>query len=256
MNVTVQSYGAGVQSRAMLHMSINGDLPKPDRIIFADTQAEPQAVYQAVEEDQEHAKRAGIPFDTVTNGDLNATDKWGGVTIPAHTLNPRTGSKGMLRRQCTHLFKVRPIRRHLRALGATRATIHLGITTDEATRMKPSNVQWITHSYPLIDRNLSREDCDAYLQRLGIAAVKSACVFCPYRSNYGWAKIRANPSDWKAAIAYDEQLRDKRPEGGELFVHPDRVPLREAQVPDLASMIPLFDDHGGFGNECEGHCGV
>ena len=256
MTGVIQSYGAGIQSRAMLHLSLNNQLTRPDRVIFADTQAEPQAVYHAVEEDQEHCRNAGIPFDTVTHGDLSATDQWGGVFIPAHTLNPSTGSKGMLRRQCTQRFKVQPIRKHLRALGYTQATMRLGITTDESIRMRDSNVQWITHSYPLIDMDWNRNDCDNYLRTLGLAAVKSACVFCPYRSNYGWAKIRANPGDWKAAIAYDEQLRQKRPQGGDLFVHPDRVPLREAQVPDLASMIPLFDDHGGFGNECEGHCGV
>ena len=75
MNITIQSYGAGVQSRAMLHMTIRGDLPRPDRIIFADTQAEPEDVYRAVTEDQEHAANAGIPFDVVTAGDLSATDQ-------------------------------------------------------------------------------------------------------------------------------------------------------------------------------------
>jgi hypothetical protein len=253
---TIQSYGAGVQSRAMLFMAIRGDLPRPDRIVFADTQAEPEAVYQAVQEDRQHAEDEGIPFDIVTYGDLSATDKWGGVSIPAHTLNPQTGSKGMLRRQCTGRFKVDPIKRHLRALGYKHVRMLLGITTDESIRVKDSRVGWIENVYPFIARNISRDDCDAYLRRLGKAAVKSACVFCPYRSNYGWAKIRANPTDWAAAIEYDRKLRHKRPIGGELFVHPDRVPLEEAQVPDLSTMIPLFDDGDGFGNECEGYCGL
>jgi hypothetical protein len=252
----IQSYGAGVQSRAMLHMALEGTLPRPDRVVFADTQAEPEAVYTAVKEDQAHADRAGIPFDIVSYGDLSATDKWGGVFIPAHTLDPNTGSKGMLRRQCTGRFKVDPIKRHLRALGYKHVTMLLGITTDESIRVKDSRVGWITNSYPFIDRDISRDDCDAYLRERGIAAVKSACVFCPYRSNYGWAKIRANPVDWAAAIAYDKAVRHKRPVGGEMFVHPDRVPLEQAGIPDLSTMIPLFDDGGGFGNECEGYCGV
>jgi hypothetical protein len=256
VNGVVQSYGAGVQSRAMLHMALNGDLPRPDRIIFADTQAEPEAVYAAAHEDKAAADAAGIPFDIVTLGDLKATDEWGGVFIPAFTLHPRTGSRGMLRRQCTQRFKVQPIRRRLRALGYTRVTLWLGITTDEAIRVKDSPVKWITHEYPFIDRGMNRDACDAYLRERGIAAVKSACTFCPYRSEYGWARVRANPVDWAQAVAYDLQLRDKRPQGGELYVHPARVPLGQAPIPDLSTMNGLFDDEDGFGNECEGHCGV
>lgn len=256
MNGTVHSYGAGVQSRALLHMTLEGHFPKPDRIIFADTQAEPEDVYKAAHEDKAHAEEAGIAFDIVTAGDLSATDRWGGVFIPAHTLNPRTGSKGMLRRQCTGRFKVDPIRRHLRALGYKSVRMWLGITTDEAVRMKTSNVKWIEHEYPLIDAGLSRDDCASFLVDRGISAVKSACVFCPYRSAYGWAKIRANAADWSAAVEYDRQVRHKRPAGGEMFVHPDRVPLDQASVPDLSTMRGLFDDGDGFGNECEGHCGV
>jgi hypothetical protein len=251
----VQSYGGGVQSRALLHMSLDGVLPCPDRVIFADTQAEPEDVYQTVREDREHAERAGIPFDIVTHGDLSATDKWGGVFIPAFTRDNR-GSKGMLRRQCTGRFKVQPIRQRLRALGYTQATLWLGITTDESIRMKPSDVKWCENAYPLIDAGLSRDDCAAYLAGKGLAAAKSACVFCPYRSEYGWAKIRANPIDWAKAVEYDHAVRSKRPEGVDVFVHPDRVPLEQASIPDLDTMTPLFDDFGGFGNECEGHCGV
>jgi hypothetical protein len=252
MTGVVQSYGAGVQSRALLHMAIDGRFPRPDRVIFADTQAEPQAVYQTAHEDQATCQREGIPFDTVTTGDLSQTPATGSIFIPAFT---RNGTNGMLRRQCTDRYKITPIRRHLRALGYERVTLWLGITTDESIRMKPSHLKWITNHYPLIERGISRDDCDTYLARKGLAGTKSACVFCPYRSRYGWARVRANPTDWRAAIEYDERLREARPEAGLLYVHPDRVPLREADVPDLASMTSLFDADL-FGNECEGHCGV
>lgn len=229
--------------------------PPPDLIIFADTQAEPESVYQAVTEDQAFAKEAGIPFHIATAGNLSdVLNLAPEVFIPAHTLNYR-GDRGILRRQCTSRFKIEPIKRHLRAHGVKTARMLLGITTDESIRVKTSPVKWIQNVYPLIDLGWSRDDCVAYLESLGLAAVKSACVFCPYRNEHGWAKIRENPADWAAAIAYDEALRDSRPEAGQMFVHRDCVPLREARVPDLASTRLLFSDEG-FGNECEGHCGV
>jgi hypothetical protein len=256
--MTVQSYGAGVQSRAMLHMAIQGLMPKPDIVIFADTQAEPESVYEAVKEDALHAQQAGIRFESVTHANLAALEQFKGVYIPAFTVNYKTGKKGMLRRQCTMRFKVEPIRRYLRTLGVKKAHMLLGITTDEAVRVKDSPVKWITHVYPFIERNMNRDDCERYLSSINIKGAKSACVFCPYRSPYGWAKIRQNQADWQLAVEYDKKLRDKFGDewGGSLYVHPDMVPLEQASVPDLSTMPRLFDDGGGFGNECEGHCGV
>ena len=42
----VLSLGAGVQSTTVLLMSLRGELPKLDAAIFANTQWEPQAVYE------------------------------------------------------------------------------------------------------------------------------------------------------------------------------------------------------------------
>jgi hypothetical protein len=254
--VVVQSYGAGVQSRALLHLAIRGVLSKPDLVIFADTMAEPEAVYRAVEEDRVFAEEAGIEFVVVSNGDLSNLGAWGdGVFVPAFTLGGPKRKRGMLMRQCTVRFKVEPINRFLRSRGVKSARILLGITVDEVVRVKVSKAQWLVNEYPLIELGWSRDDCSEFLTSLGLSAVKSACVFCPYRSELGWAKVRENFSDWDAAVRYDEALRNFRPEAGLLFVHPDRVPLREASVPDLSRVIGLFDEDG-FGNECEGHCGV
>ena len=43
----------------------------------------------------------------------------------------------------------------------------LGISTDEAGRMKPSESPWISHRWPLIDGGMSRRACLAWLERHG-----------------------------------------------------------------------------------------
>ena len=83
----ILSYGGGVQTRALLHLILAGAFDRPDLVIFADTQAEPESVYKAVWEDAEACSEAGLPFHIATQGDLSATDKWGGVFIPAFTTN-------------------------------------------------------------------------------------------------------------------------------------------------------------------------
>ena len=250
MILQVQSYGAGVQSVALLHMALSGEwCSPPDLVIFADTQAEPQHVYNVVERDAALCKAHSIEFVTVSLGDLSATDRWGGLFIPAFTLNER-GDKGMLRRQCTQRFKVAPIRRELRRRGVKRCEMWLGISTDEARRARRSEVQWITHRWPLLEWGVSRDKCLAWLQKRDITAAKSACVFCPYHSDDEWLKIKGNPEDWQKAVSYDAKIRDKRPKGGEVFVHPQRVPLEHVSFenPDLQP--------GLWEQECGGGCGL
>ena len=247
----VQAYGAGVQSRALLHMAINGLIPKPDLVVFADTQAEPEDVYKAVQEDKVYAEAAGIRFEIVSYGDLSNSGAWSNsVFVPAFTLNKNTKRKGMLLRTCTQRFKIAPIRRFMRSIGINKALIWLGISTDEADRMKDSNVKWVQNFYPLIENGISRADCEKYLRELGLAVVKSACVFCPYRSDNGWAKMMENPNDWAKAVEFDEQLRDRGPKDVEWFVHRKRIPLRSVQAPESLSK------QDGFSNECEGYCGL
>lgn len=248
----VLSHGGGVQTRALLRLCLNGEWERPDHVVFADTQAEPEEVYRAVQEDKEACEADGIPFHIVTRGDLSATDKWGGLSIPAFTLNGN-GNGGMLRRQCTNRFKVAPIRTLLRSLGATAATpveLWLGISTDEASRCKPSNVKYATHRWPLIEMGWSRDNCLDYLTAHGITPTKSACVFCPYHNASEWRRIRANPRDWEAAVAYDQAIRKTRPAGGDVFVHSARVPLDEAPIENDALQPDLW------GNECGGYCGL
>ena len=46
-----------------------------------------------------------------------------------------------------------------RVPSATAVELWLGISTDEAIRMKPSRDRWIQNRYPLIEAGMSRRDC-------------------------------------------------------------------------------------------------
>lgn len=55
---------------------------------------------------------------------------------------------------------------------------YLGITIDEIQRMKPSEVAWSRHEFPLIDKRMNRAACSAWLKKAGLPEPpKSACVF-------------------------------------------------------------------------------
>lgn len=239
----VHSYGAGVQSVTILYKAIRGEINRPDLVIFADTQAEPDSVYQTVERDRIACEDAGIEFCMVTAGNLESSKAW---FIPAYTMN-KNGNKGTTFRQCTDRFKIRPIRKELRLRKWQEIELWLGISTDEASRMKDSTVKNIAHSYPLIDLGMSRTDCEEYLRQINVTASKSACVFCPYRSKDSWDSLTG--SEMERAIRYDERLRNRH-KGVMMYIHSSRRPLKDAIYDQDNGNLNLFE------NECEGHCGL
>ena len=100
---------------------------------------------------------------------------------------------GIGRRQCTDNYKITPIRRRIREMlglrprqrvpAGTTVELWLGISTDEAIRMKDSRDRWMTNRYPLIEAGMSRSDCaDWWKERYDRPLERSACVACPFQS--------------------------------------------------------------------------
>jgi len=222
----------------------DGVIERPDVAIFADTQQEPEHVYRAVLEDQELSLSNGLDFRAITWKDLGApTIK--SIYTPLFTKNAE-GKKGQLLRTCTDRFKIRPIHRELRSMGATKAAMWLGISTDEIRRVKPSPLQWVGMRWPLIESNWSRANCIKYLEDHNIEAVRSACVFCPYKKPSEYEYL--TPGDIQKAVVYDDLIRDMRP-GFTSYVSPTRLPLRETlNIIDITAGIDYEED------ECSGIC--
>lgn len=257
----ILSLGAGVQSTTLALMAAHGEIQPPQCAIFADTQWEPAAVYKHLDWLE---TRLPFPVHRVTAGNLRAnilakTNTTGQrfASVPWFTLSSR-GKPGMGRRQCTAEYKLAPIQRKARELGAHRtapATVLLGISTDEASRMKPSRVRYIVNAWPLIDLGMSRQACLRWLAANGYPTPpKSACVGCPFHSDAMWRDMRDNsPAEWADAVEIDRVIRKPvRDMRGQQFMHAARVPLDQVDLrthaergqPDL------------FGNECEGMCGT
>ncbi|TIW28701.1 MAG: hypothetical protein E5V63_04280 [Mesorhizobium sp.] len=255
----VISLGAGVQSTTMALMAARGDLPMPDCAIFADTGWEPAAVYRHLEWLEQQ-----LPFQVhrVERGNIRddllrcAEGHW--ADVPAFVKNP-DGSIGLVNRQCTKQYKIRPIRQKVRnLLGLERkaspthavAEQWIGISLDEAIRMKPSKEAWQAHIWPLIELRMSRRDCLRWLaERQYPEPPKSSCIGCPYHSNDQWLAL--SPEEFAEAVEIDSAIRHSRSKG-ELYLHRQCVPLDQVD-------FSTAEDRGQlnlFLNECEGMCGV
>lgn len=261
------SLGAGVQSSTMALMAAVGELPMPDAAVFADTQAEPAAVYAWLEWLK---TQLPYPVHVVTKGSLgdNAVvvhrSKSGKLrtehAVPAYTLDAK--SRGTLMRHCTQTHKIQPIMRKYRELVGVRRKLPgqaeqwLGITTDEAQRMKPSREAWLANRWPLVELGMSRADCITWMRQHGYPKPpRSACVFCPYRSNEDWMSLkRDSPAEFAAAVKFERNFQAALAQlptfSGEAFLHPKRQSL---DTVDFGTEKPTADQ---FGNECEGMCGV
>ena len=252
-----------------------GDIP--DLAIFADTGWEPNSVYENIEWLQEElcfplikVATEGSLRDDIAAGVNTSGMPW--LTIPAYMNHPDGSPAGMNWRQCTTNYKIVPILKEVKKLlgisprspvpQSTQIEMWLGITTDEAERMRISPDVWIHNRYPLIDLDMSRQDCIAWFAKTypGRHLPRSACIGCPYHSRKTWADMYENdPDSFKDAEEIDSLLRD--PSGNiaprfanVLFLHQNRVPLREAVIADIAENAS--DKSGGWGNECAGICGV
>jgi hypothetical protein len=79
---------------------------------------------------------------------------------------------------------------------------------------------------------MSREQCLAYLAHHGWSTVtKSACVFCPYRGNAEWRRLRdTDATSWDQATAFDQAYRTGPGMTGQRFLHGSCLPLTEAPI--------------------------
>ena len=189
------------------------------------------------------------------------------VDIPVYLKGRNGEGDGIGRRQCTDNYKIRPIRRRIRDLlglrprqrvpVGTTVELWLGISTDEAIRMKDSRDRWMANRYPLIEAGMSRRDClDWWEARYDRPLERSACVACPFQSRYIWVETKRRwPELFAEAVEIDARLRDGLAFAKEPYLHTLRMPLAEAVALDEAK-LGTDGQRDGFGNECEGHCGV
>lgn len=259
------SLGAGVQSSVTALMASEGLItPMPNFAIFADTQWEPQSVYDWLDWLK---PRLAFPVYTVTKGDLKndnlrivRSKKSGKLyhksEIPAHILKP-SGGHGMLPRHCTVDYKINPIIKKLRELTKKQPTEQwIGISTDEAHRMKPAKDPWITNRWPLIELGMSRDDCLKWMEERGYPRPpRSACIACPYHSDFEWARLKKEePMEFLRAAywekKYQEVAADDDVTTGVPFLHSSCKPLETVEFKTDDPKQNLF------GNECEGMCGV
>lgn len=275
--VKVISLGLGVQSTALYLMSSLKELPPAKVAIFSDTGKESTATYDYLDYLKKWQKQhRGIDIAVVREKNLyddlvNKSKSKRFASIPAFTLNA-DGKVGMLRRQCTGDYKIRPVDDYIRdqiyrlPKGARRpqTSVWIGITTDEAERMSIPKERWKVNHYPFLGLtvdsrgNVERipwtvpRDRNSVMEWYRLKGIpvppKSSCVFCPYQSDHTWAMRKQHaPEDFQAAVRVDEAIRNSTRQGvkNPVYLHRSCTPLSE---------VVFNTAHTSEWGECSGTC--
>ena len=261
--LVVLSLGAGVQSSTMALMAATGVLPKVDCAIFADTMYENSASYKYLK----YLKQLlPFPIYTVSKGNikkdmLEARGTTDFVVAPFYTQETITGKKGMIMRQCTNDYKIQPIKKKIRELCNVGYKKHfpkdkyveqwIGISKDEIGRMKPARDPYILNRHPLIEMNMSRQDCINWMNKNNfIIPEKSACICCPFHDDKYWKNLQEKyPTEFADAVALDKEIRTiSKDKNIKNYTHRSCKPLDEVDFDPDKNQLDMFE------NECEGVC--
>ena len=267
------SLGAGVQSSTLALMYASGEIgPMPKAAIFADTEAEPQSVYDYLDWIESEVP---FPVYRVGNGSLTEASleqkttkdgrKYSKVNIPFWTRNV-DGSLGKIpHRSCTYDFKIRPIHKKLKELvKVKRGTKQpvcvsiIGISLDEVRRMKPSRDAWNVHRWPLVEKRIRRQQCMEWMLGKGYPKPpRSACVYCPYHDAKSWRQLQVDePKEFERAVQFEKDIQAAKENAdnikAQVFLHRSCKPLDTIDFrSDVERGQQTFWD-----DECEGMCGL
>lgn len=273
--LNVISLGAGKQSSYMLLNALDGKYRyKPDLAIFSDTGCEPKYVYSYVEWLKKYVKdkynfdiivvqKSNLQQDVIryVKGEINRV-----AQLPFYlenkieTFTDEDGceyisnvSGGIVMRQCTMDYKIAPLRSYLQSIrNKQKVRLWIGISLDEAERMKYSPVKYIEHYYPLVETGTRIDQIIYWFKNNNLREPgKSACLICPFHHDNYWRIFKQQfPKEFEEACTFDDIIRNYPKLKSKTYLSNHRIPLREIDFTIQASLFPDLIE------ECHGLCGL
>ena len=225
----ILNYGGGRQTAAMCELIRTDRLPRPDRIVIADTGREKPSTWEYLAEIvQPRMASVGLTVEIAPRS-LAYVDLYGhngDLLLPVYT------PTGKLPAFCSNEWKQRVVTRYLRQQGVEEHTSWIGFAWDERSRIKGTEGR----RFPLVEMGLTKADCRQIITDAGMPMPPpSSCWMCPNMGNSEWRYIRDHyPDAWTQACALDEEIRDEDRARGNagVWLHVSRQPLATAPIDD------------------------
>jgi hypothetical protein len=217
----ILAFGGGVDSTTLLAIELNRDLaartigisrdnldeifPKVDAVVFSDPGAEYPETYKNIETAKSLSALGGLRFEVIRKeGEsiIGWMDRLGNLP-----LLPGAGHV------CSLKFKGEVLNKWAEKEfdGAIRWSI--GIEANEGHRVKRIKVKKgdrHIHKHPLVELNLTRQDCETLLAVLWpTEVIKSSCFFCPFASQGEIETLyKKYPALWEKAKAIEDNFKE------------------------------------------------
>ncbi len=264
------SYGGGTQSTALILMALRGEfgLNRPDFGVYADVGAEPYFINDYVKYFIDYVKKEynfdiyytkhkeGLESAVLKKPKKSRNGKFYTSSVPPFFTLSNTGKKGMLMRQCTPDYKIKPLSKLINSKlkRAEKYRKWFGISFDERSRMKIPTNKKITNYYPLVDFFIRRNDSIEYVKELGLPPPqRSSCYFCPYHSDKYWIWLRKyHISEFERACEFERKVQRNITTKDMIYLHSSCVQLKNVvfKNENQLNMFPELID------ECDGECGI
>lgn len=272
----ILSCGAGQQSTALALMSCDNVqhpnkfplVPVYDAILFCDLGGEREWVYTQVSFIADACRDANIPFYILKDKNLytDYTTNYGTkrvCTVPFWSVDSH-GKKGKMTRHCTIDYKIvqmqnfvrwvllgYPKRARLKAEDIQAHEMHIGFTAEEQRRVFISKHKLFVNKFPMVDMGLTRADNYAYVKETwGLETKGSACLFCPFHTNYFFKECRETcKSDYERILLFDEMLANGVPNSkigvpeSKVFISKSRKRIKDIGD-DECNDAQTFNYHG------------
>jgi hypothetical protein len=248
MKTQVWSCGGGTQSGAIASLIRLGKLPRPDFAFMTDTGRERSSTWPFVDGFIRTAlASAGLDLTIVKAADFARLDVYWNDTVLLPGYTTQNGSVGKLSPFCSGKWKRDVSERWMRSIGIDTCRNWIGISRDEARRIRNQHRPWLELWYPLIfEVPMYRQQCVELIRDQGWTGhiPHSACYMCPNLSDAEWIDMKIHwPTDFKMACDLESttQLRDPH-----FFLHPSCRPLKDV---DFMAQTTMFAERG-----CTGGC--
>jgi len=231
----ILNYGGGRQTAAICALVAQGVLPKPDRIIIADTGRENPTTWHYLRDFTRPAmKQIGLEIERIPPRSFYDLWSANGNTI----LIPVWLANGTMSSFCSGTWKRDRMDSYLRETGTREGIRWIGFAADEKkriNRMKRSDrtPQW-QFRFPLAEMGMTTAEACLAVERHGWPIPEvSSCWLCPRKKNREWKLIRDEyPALWEQACIADEEIREEDFERGGtgMWLHHSLKPLRIADL--------------------------
>lgn len=206
------SFSGGVESTTMCILWGGEATP-----IFCDTGSEHEEMYKRIDFVEQQLKKLHGEDFKIIRIKGNAKYKGNYYTSLTDFCLAKNFLPSPVTRFCTEHFKIKPIDKFLSTQGDCELMIGLNVDEEERRTGNKEMQDNVLYSYPLVNRELTREDCIDILTAHNLNPDfppymdRGGCKFCPFKSKKEYAAmVHFAPNEAKEIADLEEAIQDQR----------------------------------------------